>query len=68
MGFVVFAGCLNADGPGPSDLKQSSKRIHLLQLDVTKENDVTDAVKFVEDHTENKGMLFHVELKVSKKF
>ena len=68
LGFLVFAGCLNVDGPGPSDLKQSSKRIHLLQLDVTKENDVTEAVTFVEDHTENKGMLFHDKLKLPKKF
>uniref|UniRef100_U3I1Z4 Hydroxysteroid 17-beta dehydrogenase 2 n=2 Tax=Anas platyrhynchos TaxID=8839 RepID=U3I1Z4_ANAPP len=36
LGFIVFAGVLNKDGPGAEDLRQTcSQRLSLLQLDIT---------------------------------
>ena len=42
IGFTVFAGCLHKDGEGAKHLEQlaiDNDRMHVLQLDVTKEED-----------------------------
>ena len=48
QGFTVFAGCLNPTGDGAEKLKQEgSGRIHVIGLDVTKDEQVKEAEKFV---------------------
>ena len=48
MGFTVFAGCLQENSDGATTLKSSTTgRLHVIQLDVTKDKSVEDAVKFV---------------------
>ena len=48
LGFKVYAGCLRADGPAAQDLKcKSSDRLHVLQLDVTQQDQVEAAYQFV---------------------
>ena len=45
LGFRVFAGCLEENGPGARELEKScSDRLQVLQLNVTKEEQI-DAVK-----------------------
>ncbi|GBM51129.1 Estradiol 17-beta-dehydrogenase 2 [Araneus ventricosus] len=47
-GFQVFASCLNPDSPGADDLKKScSRRLQILELDVTNDESVEKAVQFV---------------------
>lgn len=47
-GVTVFAGCLHAEGPDAMNLKEKcSERLHILQLDVTKDDQVENAVKSV---------------------
>ncbi|XP_061177363.1 D-beta-hydroxybutyrate dehydrogenase, mitochondrial-like [Saccostrea echinata] len=49
MGFHVFAGCLVGDGPGAAELARScSKRLHVVQLDVTKDDQIRSAKSYVE--------------------
>jgi len=44
----VFAGCLYPDGDGAKSLKEScSNRLHIVPLDVTKEDQVKEAVAYV---------------------
>ena len=50
LGFTVFAGCLLAEqnGPGALELRSvDSKRLRVLQLDVTKESDWDSAYETV---------------------
>ncbi|XP_069160143.1 D-beta-hydroxybutyrate dehydrogenase, mitochondrial [Procambarus clarkii] len=48
LGLRVFAGCLQDDGEGAKELrKERSERLHVLQLDVTSEKQVSRAVKEV---------------------
>jgi 3-hydroxybutyrate dehydrogenase len=48
MGFTVFAGCLLGDSDGAQTLRSSTTgRMHVIQLDVTKDTSVEDALKFV---------------------
>lgn len=48
MGFTVFAGCLQENSDGANTLKSSTTgRLHVIQLDVTKDKSVEEAVKFV---------------------
>ena len=55
LGFVVFAGCLNVRGEGAHQLKDAtlrsgggaSERLHVVQMDVTKEVQVSDAVQSI---------------------
>lgn len=56
MGFTVFAGCLCAEGPGAQSLvEECSDRMKVLQLDVTKDEDVSLAKDFVEANLPEKG-------------
>ncbi|KAH3886927.1 hypothetical protein DPMN_010940 [Dreissena polymorpha] len=57
IGMQVFAGCLDKDGPGAVSLRHScSDRVHLLQLDVTKDEDIQAAVSIVQAHVGSEGL------------
>lgn len=48
LGFTVFAGCLSEKSTGAQDLrKTSSRRVHILKLDVTKSDDIVRATETV---------------------
>ncbi|XP_050396862.1 D-beta-hydroxybutyrate dehydrogenase, mitochondrial [Patella vulgata] len=50
QGFVVFAGCLDPDGNGAEILRsRSSKRIHIVKLDVTNDEQVEDSLQYVKN-------------------
>lgn len=56
-GYTVYAGCLNPTGRGPQDLLKFAKfpqRLHLLQLDVTKNEDIVAALALVKDSLQMK--------------
>ncbi|XP_063237299.1 D-beta-hydroxybutyrate dehydrogenase, mitochondrial-like [Bacillus rossius redtenbacheri] len=57
MGLVVFAGCLFANGEGAQKLKDSGrKNIHVMQLNVTSDDEVKDAVEYVRRHLPPNGL------------
>ncbi|KAL0170667.1 hypothetical protein M9458_035263, partial [Cirrhinus mrigala] len=57
MGFTVFAGCLCPEGPGAQSLvEEGSDRMKVLQLDVTKDEDVSLAKDFVQANLPEKGL------------
>ncbi|XP_071552237.1 D-beta-hydroxybutyrate dehydrogenase, mitochondrial-like [Panulirus ornatus] len=50
LGFRVFAGCLKADGKGADHLRQEgSSRLHVLQMDVTNQDQLDKAAQQVKD-------------------
>ncbi|KFP32491.1 Estradiol 17-beta-dehydrogenase 2, partial [Colius striatus] len=57
LGFVVFAGVLNVNGPGAEELKQTcSQRLSLLQLDITSATQVKEAYVKVSEKVKNTGL------------
>ncbi|XP_056157177.1 D-beta-hydroxybutyrate dehydrogenase, mitochondrial [Lampris incognitus] len=57
QGFAVFAGCLLPDGTGARCLaKESSGRLRILKLDVTRREDVQQAKKAVEAELPEAGL------------
>ncbi|XP_072031825.1 D-beta-hydroxybutyrate dehydrogenase, mitochondrial-like [Amphiura filiformis] len=59
LGFCVFAGCLFKDGPGATTLKDtSSNRLTVLQLDVTSDGQVNQAVKDIQQELNKNGKVF----------
>lgn len=55
-GFVVFAGCLFPQGSGALKLsRQSSNNVRILKLDVTRDEEVTQAKKIVKESLPEKG-------------
>ncbi|KAM7299414.1 retinol dehydrogenase 7-like [Ixodes scapularis] len=54
-GFYVFAGCLFSDGDDARELR-SSPNIHVLQLNVTKEDQVELALQEVKNNLGSRGM------------
>ncbi|NWW84446.1 DHB2 dehydrogenase, partial [Rhynochetos jubatus] len=57
LGFVVFAGVLNKDGPGAEELRRScSRRLCVLQLDVTNATQVKEAYLKVSEKVQNTGL------------
>ncbi|XP_071612735.1 17-beta-hydroxysteroid dehydrogenase type 2 isoform X1 [Heliangelus exortis] len=57
LGFVVFAGVLNKDGPGAEELRQTcSQRLSLLQMDITNATQVKEAYLKVSEKLKNKGL------------
>ncbi|XP_073683686.1 D-beta-hydroxybutyrate dehydrogenase, mitochondrial [Garra rufa] len=57
MGFTVFAGCLCPEGPGAQSLvKEGSERMKVLQLDVTKDDDISLAKDLVQANLPEKGL------------
>jgi NAD(P)-dependent dehydrogenase (short-subunit alcohol dehydrogenase family) len=66
LGFVVFAGCLNEKGEGADKLRnECSKRLHVVELDVTKDKSVSAAFKYIKQYTPKHGT---VATSVSIKF
>jgi len=56
LGATVFAGCLHAEGPGAVKLKEvGSDRMHVIQLDVTNDEQVAECVRYVESVTDGSG-------------
>ena len=56
LGAVVFAGCLHADGPTATKLKnEGSQRLHIMQMDVTDEVQVTKCAEFVNKTLKGSG-------------
>ncbi|XP_005234848.1 17-beta-hydroxysteroid dehydrogenase type 2 isoform X2 [Falco peregrinus] len=57
LGFVVFAGVLNKDGPGAEELRRTcSRRLSLLQLDITNATQVQEAYLKVSKKVQNTGL------------
>ncbi|KAM8799187.1 17-beta-hydroxysteroid dehydrogenase type 2 [Eudromia elegans] len=57
MGFVVFAGVLDKDGPGAEDLRRTcSQRLSLLQLDITNPTQIKEAFLEVSEKVQNTGL------------
>lgn len=57
MGFTVFAGVLNEQGSGAEELRRScSSRLSVLQMDVTKPEQVKDAHSKVVEKVQDKGL------------
>uniref|UniRef100_A0A8C8VFA9 Hydroxysteroid 17-beta dehydrogenase 2 n=1 Tax=Pelusios castaneus TaxID=367368 RepID=A0A8C8VFA9_9SAUR len=57
LGFVVFAGVLNKDGPGAEELKRScSQRLHVLQLDITSSAQIQEAYLQIAEMVQNTGL------------
>ncbi len=58
MGFTVFACCLNAKSTGALQLKhigRETERLHVIQMDVTSQEDVDKARQFVDIHLPEQG-------------
>jgi len=56
LGAIVFAGCLHAEGPGALKLKEAgSDRMHVLQMDVTSDEQVAECLRYVVDVTNGTG-------------
>ncbi|NWS86623.1 DHB2 dehydrogenase, partial [Toxostoma redivivum] len=57
LGFVVFAGVLDKDGPGAEGLRRScSQRLSVLQLDITSSTQVQEAYLTVSEKVQNAGL------------
>ncbi|KFO13658.1 Estradiol 17-beta-dehydrogenase 2, partial [Balearica regulorum gibbericeps] len=57
LGFIVFAGVLNEDGPGAEELRRTcSQRLSLLQLDITNATQVKEAYLKVSEKVQNTGL------------
>jgi len=58
LGATVFAGCLHAEGPGAMKLKEEgSDHMHVLQLDVTSDEQVAEFAQYVVRITNGSGKL-----------
>ncbi|XP_015213190.2 D-beta-hydroxybutyrate dehydrogenase, mitochondrial [Lepisosteus oculatus] len=57
MGFLVFAGCQFPERKGACDLvNECSSRLKVTKLDVTKDEDVAQAKKFIQTNLPEKGL------------
>lgn len=59
MGFTVFATCFDEKSNGATRLKRlgdESGRLHVIQMDVTKQEDVDNALEYVEKHLPENGL------------
>ncbi|OBS82511.1 hypothetical protein A6R68_23490, partial [Neotoma lepida] len=57
LGFTVFAGVLDAKGSGAEELRKTcSERLSVLQMDVTKLEQIKDAYSKVTEKTQDKGL------------
>ena len=61
LGFVVIAGCLDPNSEGANALRSLSNtgRLHVVPLDVTKDEQVNKAVEYVKEHCPE-GNLNHI--------
>lgn len=55
FGFTVFAACLNADSDEAKQLQNHSERIHVLQMNVTSDEQVQSCVKRIVSILRNEG-------------
>lgn len=56
MGFRVFASVLDLQSPGAQELRRScSSRLTLLQMDLTKTEDIQRVLKHIQAHTNSAG-------------
>lgn len=56
QGAVVFAGCVKAQEGGAKELKDLNlKRLHVIQLDVTSDEQVATATDYVSRHIPPQG-------------
>lgn len=59
LGFTVFAGVLDKEGPGAEELRKNcSERLSVLQMDVTKPEQIKDAHSKVTEKIQDKGTNF----------
>ncbi|XP_045171463.2 D-beta-hydroxybutyrate dehydrogenase, mitochondrial-like [Mercenaria mercenaria] len=57
LGFIVFAGCLNEKGDGARKLRSDcSKRLHIVEIDVTKERSISSAFAYIKKHIPRNGL------------
>ncbi|XP_075289535.1 11-beta-hydroxysteroid dehydrogenase type 2 [Opisthocomus hoazin] len=57
MGFRVFASVLDPQGPGAQELRRScSPRLTLLQMDLTKPEDIQRVLQHMQAHTNSTGL------------
>lgn len=57
IGMRVYAGCLIHDGPGAIELKHTcSERLKILQLDVTKMEEITEVASFINQDVGSEGL------------
>jgi 3-hydroxybutyrate dehydrogenase len=59
MNFVVFAGCLDDNSNGAIRLKRfgdETGRLHVIQMDVTKQEDVDKALEYVKTNLPQNGL------------
>ncbi|KAM6064727.1 11-beta-hydroxysteroid dehydrogenase type 2 isoform 2-T2 [Theristicus caerulescens] len=57
MGFRVFASVLDPQGPGAQELRRScSPRLTLLQMDLTKPEDIQRVLQHIQAHTNSTGL------------
>uniref|UniRef100_A0A8C3MY00 11-beta-hydroxysteroid dehydrogenase type 2 n=1 Tax=Geospiza parvula TaxID=87175 RepID=A0A8C3MY00_GEOPR len=57
MGFRVFASVLDLQSPGAQELRQScSSRLTLLQMDLTKTEDIQRVLQHIQAHTNSTGL------------
>ena len=53
----MFAGCLDANGAGAQKLREDcSNRLYIIQLDITKEDQVEHAFEFVQKTLRDKKL------------
>lgn len=56
LGFTVFAGCLSDKSEGAKDLRTSTTgKLHVIGLDITKDEEVAKAVAYVTKVHEKSG-------------
>jgi len=57
QGAVVFAGCLRSQAGGAQELRELNlKRLHVIQMDVTSDEQVAAAVEYVSRHIPPQGI------------
>jgi NAD(P)-dependent dehydrogenase (short-subunit alcohol dehydrogenase family) len=56
QGAVVFAGCVKSQEGGAKELKELNlKRLHVIQMDVTSDEQVAAAAQYVSRHVPPQG-------------
>jgi NADP-dependent 3-hydroxy acid dehydrogenase YdfG len=59
LGFKVYAGCLNVQGEGAQELKKKcSDKLHLMQLDVTKDSQVASAFSSISSTLADRSIFY----------
>jgi len=67
LGFTVFAGCLDDNSDGARALRaKCSKRIHVLQANVTIDSDILRAKQYVQKNLPQTGKYNRVSILVNR--